>query len=119
MAANGSTVYGEIVFDESAPPFSGAVIHVRLEDVSRADAAAREVARLDIPDYSHSQGAKPLRFSLNVGDFDPSSRYELRVHADLNRNGQVDAGDQISTESYPVLTQGYPERATVRLRRVG
>lgn len=119
MAASGSNVSGEIVFDESAPPFAGAVIHIRLEDVSRADAASREVARLDIPGYSHSPGAKPLQFSLSAGGIDPSRRHELRVHVDLNGNGQVDAGDQISMESYPVLTQGYPKHATVRLRRVG
>lgn len=110
---------GEIFFDEGAPPFSGAVVHVRLDDVSRADAPAIEVARLDIPDVSYQPGDPPLEFSLPTPSLDPAARYEIRAHADLDGAGHVTRGDQITMESYPVLTGGSPNRIRLRLRRIG
>jgi len=115
----GPTISGQIRFDESAPPFRNATIRVVLEDVSRADAPAREVARLEIPSHSHAPGDPPLDFSLEApSPLDPHARYEVRVHVDLGRRGQKKAGDQITMQSYPVATQGYPSTVSVDVRRI-
>jgi uncharacterized lipoprotein YbaY len=115
----GTTISGQIRFDDSAPAFRNATVRVILEDVTRADAPAREVARLEIPSYSHAPGEPPLEFSLEpLTPLDPRARYDLRVHVDLGSGGKKEVGDQITMQSYPVATQGYPRTATVNLRRI-
>ena len=98
----GALVTGQIYFDESAKQFTGATLRVKLEEVSRADAAAREISRLVIPEFSCSRGDPPLDFALSAGRINPDHRYEVRVHLDLNGNGEYTPGDQITTQSYPV-----------------
>lgn len=115
----GVELTGEIAFDPTAPPFEGAVVHVLLEDTSLADAPAVLVARLDLDDVSWHPGDGPLRFTLPVPELDEASTYTVRVHADIGRTGLMEVGDQITVESYPVLTQGSPSEVSVQLRRIG
>jgi len=114
----GPTITGQIRFDESAPAFRNATVRVILEDVSRADAAAREVARLEIPAYAHAPGDPPLDFSLESPALDPHARYEVRVHVDVGRSGAKKVGDQITMQSYPVATQGHPRTVSLNLRKI-
>lgn len=111
-------VSGQIRFDDSAGQFTGATLRVTLEEVSRVDAPAREVAHLIIPNCSHAPGDPPVNFVLSVDAIKPEGRYEVRVHLDMNGSGKYTAGDQITTQSYPVLTHGYPETIQVRLQRI-
>ena len=109
---------GRIWFDDAAGRLSGATLRVKLEEVSRADAPARDISQLVISNFSHSPGEPPIDFVLNVDEIDPRERYEVRVHLDLDGNGRYAAGDQITTQSYPVLTQGYPDTIEIRLQRI-
>lgn len=111
-------VSGQIWFDDAGGQFSGATLHVKLEEVSRADASAQEIAHLIIPDCSHAPGDPPVDFTLSIGPFEGKGRYELRVHLDLSGNGAYKVGDQITTQSYPVLTQGYPDTVQVHLHLI-
>jgi len=113
-----TVISGEIAFDDGSPHFEGATVRVILEDVTRADAAAREVARTTSADYSRATGDPPLAFSLRVDDLDPVRRYEVRVHVDRASSGRISIGDQVTTESHPVATRGYPNHVSVRVRRV-
>lgn len=101
-----------IVTDEPLPP--GAVVRVRVEDVSLADAPARTVAERVVPAASATSG--PVR--LTVGDIDPRARYAVRVHVDVQGSGTVTPGDLVSTAAHPVLTFGHPSAVRVPLRRV-
>ena len=116
----GTTISGQIRFDESAPAFRNATVRVMLEDVSRADAPAREVARQEIPAYSRTPGDPPLHFHLETPTpLNPHSRYEVRVHVDVGASGEKKAGDQITMQSYQVATQGHPSLVNVSVRRIG
>jgi uncharacterized lipoprotein YbaY len=118
MTAIPNLVTARISFDEAALPISGALVRVLLQEVTRSDAPAREVARFELPNYSRSPGEPPLEVSLNGGPIDPNARYELRVHVGSGGEGGLKAGDQINTQSHPVLTQGHPDRVNIQLRRV-
>lgn len=113
-----SRVTGRIWFDDTAGPFTGAVLRVKLEEISRADAAAREISQAVFPNYSHSADAPPADFSIESEQINASHRYEVRVHLDINGNGQYSAGDQITVQSYPVLTKGYPNVIEIRLQQI-
>ena len=117
--AGPSLVHGEVVFDETAQPFSGATVYVRLEDVSREDAPAQIMAEQILRDVSHTAGsATQLQFAIEGTIPDERARYAVRVHVDIDGDGQISGGDYISMESYPVLTYGHPSRVTVRVQEV-
>ena len=110
-------ISGQLTFDDT-DPFENATVWVVLEDVTLADASSREVSRLKIPGYTHSPGGPPLEFSLTPGPLDPNRRYQIRAHVDRTSTGRLKAGDQTTTQSYPVATQGYPSRVHAQLRRI-
>ena len=112
-------VRGEVRFEAGAPPFGGATAYVRLEDVTAADAPAVVVAEEVLRDVAFDPEADDnVTFVLEGGAPDPRASYSVRVHVDLDGDGEVSRGDFISTESYPVLTYGYPDRVSVTVRRV-
>ena len=112
-------VEGEIHFPPDAV-FVGATIHVRLLDATLADGPARTVAEQTIPNVSHPRDSGgSVAFALRAGGLDARARYVVRVHVDVDGDGRVSRGDYTSTESYPVLTWGHPNRVVVRVRPVG
>lgn len=111
------TVLVEVQLPPGTVELPGAVI-VRVEDVSRADAAARVVGEARVERDTRLTGGLPLRVAVPVRDVDERAAYAVRVHVDANGDGLVSAGDYVSTRHYPVLTRGHPDAATVSVRRV-
>jgi uncharacterized lipoprotein YbaY len=112
-------VKGKITFEEETPPFSGATLYVRLENVTDADIPSQVVA-----DYVQQNVAfdpntgRELLFSI-AGDA-PDSRvsYAVRVHIDIDGDGAVSRGDLISMQSYPVITFGHPKEVSILVQQV-
>ena len=112
MAAEDAVVDGTVVFADALPA-GGAVMHVFVEDVTHADAAARIAARLDVALPGAIARGQAVPFRLNVGQVDAGRHYSVRVHVDRSANGRIETGDHISTQSYPVLTRGSLSTASV------
>ena len=112
-------VKGKITFEKETPPFTGATLYVRLENVTDADIASQVVA-----DYVQQNVAfdpntdRELLFSI-AGDA-PDSRvsYAVRVHIDIDGDGAVSRGDLISMQSYPVITFGHPKEVSILVQQV-
>jgi uncharacterized lipoprotein YbaY len=115
MPGNDPLVSGEIIFTSDAHGFRDATVYVRLEEVSRTDAAARIVAEQVLRGVAYEQG-RPLPFEIRGGAPGGAS-YRVRVHVDIDGDGQVSSGDYISVESYPVTLSGAPA-LQVRVYRV-
>ncbi len=110
---------GTIVFGADVEPFTGATAYIRLEDVTRADAPARVTAETILRDVRiDGQGAKELQFIINVPALERSARYVLRVHVDLDGDGQVGFGDYVSTASHPILPGDNTSAQSIPVRRV-
>ena len=110
---------GEIVFDQGVAAFSGATAYVRLQDISMSDAPSRTITEQTIENVSHDpNNPKQIAFSLSAERFDARGRYAVSILIDVNRNGIMDAGDLINMESYPVLTRGYPNKVSVRVKQI-
>lgn len=110
------TLHGVVRLRDAAPrPGS---LRIKVEDVSRADAAARVVAEVVLPLGRALAAGATVPFSVTVPELDESARYGVRVHIDCNGSGQVDAGDLISTQSYPVLTQGNRDSVDIEVRAI-
>ena len=115
---SGPLLTGNVIV-EGGRGFSGAQMRIMVEDVSRLNAASISIAEkiIDGVSYDPTDGAS-LAFSLHGEVPDDRANYAVRVHIDVDRDGRVSRGDYITMESYPVLTQGHPERVTVRVREV-
>lgn len=109
------TVTGEVVFPGSDEPGS-AVVYVRVEETSMADAPSRVVgesvlALVELP-------RRALTFAVSVATWDDRADYSVRVHVDRDQDGRVSTGDLISTMSHPVLTHGHGDKVTVPVTAV-
>ncbi|MBW4573409.1 MAG: YbaY family lipoprotein [Tolypothrix carrinoi HA7290-LM1] len=121
MSSNNASklVTGEILFSEDLDSFSGAKVNVYLEDVSSLDAPSKIIAKQVIPDISHEVGTEnQVKFALKSETSNKQASYSIRVHVSVHGDEQIHRGDYITMESYPVLTFGYPNQVSVRVREV-
>jgi len=107
-------VTGNVAYRERIALPPDAVLQVRLEDVSRADAPASVVAEQTI----RTEGRQvPVPFVLEYapGRIEAGHRYVVRAEI---RDG---AGELrwTTTEAHPVLTDGAPSEVEILVRRVG
>lgn len=101
-----------------APAEPGAVLHIRLEDVTHTDGVAEIVAEQVHTLEAPLQEGAEMAFSLAVPVLDPRHRYGVRVHVDTTGSGNVTEGDLVSTQAYPVLTFGQPDHVRVDVHGV-
>jgi uncharacterized lipoprotein YbaY len=94
---------------------------VRLLDVTEADRPSEVVAEMTLdPMRSIAPGIDEpgVPFSLTSEYVNPRRRYVVVAHLDLDADGKVSPGDQITTQSYPVVTMGHAMRVEIILREV-
>jgi uncharacterized lipoprotein YbaY len=118
---------GEIIFDNKiVKSFTGATVYVRLEDVTMQDAPSKLILQQVIKDISYDAIAahhlqKKIEFEL-LGDIeiiDLQSTYAVSVHIDVDNNGEINSGDFINMESFPVITHGYPkDKISIHVRQI-
>ena len=99
------------------PPEASLV--VRLENISRADVPSETVGE-DRKSGGEVMGATeiPFRIEVPVDQLDDRNVYSVSAHVDLTGSGEVELGDFVSTQSYPVITRGRPTNVRVSVRRV-
>ena len=110
------TVTGEIRFASKNPDLNDATAYVWISDDSRAGAPARPVAEHKIQSLSK----EPISFKLAVPTpIDEKARYN--VHVRVNTHGDrndIQSGDYITMQTYPVLTHGFPNHVQVEVKQV-
>jgi uncharacterized lipoprotein YbaY len=112
-------VSGSISFDEDAPAFSGATVYVRLEDTSYADASSKVVAEQVMRGVSRrARSEGPLEFKIYGRITDERASYSVRVHVDVDGDGEVSLHDHVTMQSYPAITQGRPRKLSVHVHEV-
>ena len=112
-------VRGDIVLPAVGIPNKASQVVVQVENVSRADAPSKVVGehrQSDVP----LQPGQTIPFSITIPDslIDDGGIYSVRAHVDISGSGEVEKGDLVSTQSYPVLTRGHSDRAAVHVRGV-
>ncbi|MDX1638077.1 MAG: YbaY family lipoprotein [Balneolaceae bacterium] len=100
------TIKGNVTISEQIPSFSNAELHVFLQDIGRMDAPATVLRKITVPDISHQHGERDrVAFTMTFDErnsTNPHPRYNLRAHVDKAGNAEVDKGDLVTTQSYPV-----------------
>ena len=110
LNAETRTVTGTVTYLQRLALPPTAVIEVKLQDVSLADAPAKVIAEQT---YNLGQRQVPVPFSLN---FDPAKidpKHTYAVSARITVDGKLVF---ISDKSYPVLTQGSSSQAELVLK---
>ncbi len=114
-------ISGELHFDTVASPFDNATIHVRLLDVTHLDRESKVVGEMTLKSVSFDgKKENSLAFliegsSENIVD---NADYIVTVHVDIENTGELSQGDYITTQSFPVLTHGYPIHVVVSLNEI-
>lgn len=94
-----------------------AITRVTVEDATRADASSVVVGESVL----HSvDTTSPSTAVVEVGDIDPSGYYIVRLHVDRQGRGarDVEKGDIITTQSYPVLTRGHGDHVVLEAQQI-
>ena len=112
-------VKGKITFEEVATPFTAATVYVRLESITAADIASEAVADYVERDVVFDpKTSSDLLFAIAGNPPDPRASHTVRVHIDIDGDGEVSKGDFISMQSYPVITFGHPREISILVRQV-
>ena len=109
------TVTVRLHFPPGAKIAPGALLHLRVEDVSAADRRTEAIAEQVRPLVSDLT----TQIDVPAGLIDGRSSYSVFVHVDANGSGKIQAGDFIAPQVHPVLTHGAPDAVEVRLVEVG
>lgn len=114
------TVRGVLEIPPGERPTGVVHVSVRIEDISRADAASIVLASVEFEVTLPLEGGTPLSFELPVDteQIDERHTYVIRGHVDVSGSGQVEPGDYLTTQVHPVLTQGAGDEVRVGLRRI-
>lgn len=94
---------GTVMYRERMALPPNAVLTVRLEDVSLADAPAKVVAE----SWRDVQGAPPYSYSLQIPDAEPGRRYQLQA--------EIRAGEQLLFTSSDALSPDKPDILVTRV----
>jgi len=108
-ASGAGSVVGTVAYRQRVALPPDAVVEVRLQDTTRADAAARTIGQAVIP----TRGAQvpiPFRIDFDPAAIDPSHSYSVR--ATISVDGRLLF---TSTAMYPVLTRGAGNEATIEV----
>lgn len=111
-----SEVTGSVIYLERIALPRPGTLRVTLEDVSRADAPAEVIASEEI-DILRNTAGPPFPYSLRFQTYRIERNHRYVVRAEIR-----DAGDELrltSVDSYPVLTNGAPSMAEIRVRMIG
>lgn len=112
-------VEGKIILEKDIGSLSGVVVNVFLLDVSLIDASSGIVARETFSgDSLDMESENGFPFTLYGEKPVGGRQYSIRVHISLHGSEEVEIGDYITTESYPVLFTEYPKYITVTVREV-
>ena len=92
---------------------------VWVEDVSRQDAAALVVGKCYKQTLSpRTTTSEKIPFHIKSEISDRKSTYNIRVHVDVDRDGQVSVGDYITMESISLDYEDGREHRTIAVRKV-
>ena len=107
-----NSVTGTVTYLQRSALTPGAIIEVKLLDVSRADAPAETIAEQVIKPAGRQV---PFEFELRYDSSLIDERHRYAVQARILEDGQLRF---ISTQAYPVITGGNPNAIEVMVKPV-
>lgn len=114
-------VSGHIRIPRGPSARTAKVVRTRLLDVSRADAPARIIVEKRLVDVEipGGSGIEAIAFSLPDAEcVDERADLTVSVHVDWNGSGEIEKGDLVTTQTYPVDTARDWQEVQIELAQV-
>jgi uncharacterized lipoprotein YbaY len=112
-------VSGEILFHPEMTSIADATVYVYLEDVSLQDASSVLIGKEIMTGVSHSRGTgSRMQFAIYAELPDERAHYSVRVHVSRDGREEIQLGDFVSTQSYPVITFGNTDFVSIAVQEV-
>lgn len=108
---------GKLLFPEDVSGIKNSTVHVSVEDISRQDASSETVCKKVYSNVDLGLESS-LSFSLDVPVEDENAHLIVKVHVDSDNDGQLSAGDFITTKMYSVITRGFSDSVEVGLDKI-
>jgi putative lipoprotein len=115
-----TTVHGTVQVPDGGHPTHEVDVIVRIEEVSRADAAAEVVATHHFTTVLPRSGGTSLPFAFPIDEvaLDPRGTYTIRCHIDTSGTGSVERGDYLSTAFQTVAVPLGSDPLVVHVQRI-
>lgn len=99
------TINRQAVLPVGAPQLENAIVYVTIEDTTELDdGEPGRIARLELHRLSTNGG--PIKFTLGpIAPPSPDVFFNIRVHVDLDRDGEISQGDYLSLGRYSAFAQ--------------
>jgi uncharacterized lipoprotein YbaY len=111
-------VTGVIECTDVVEPVSDATLHIRLQDVSGADASAEVLADQVIRGISLSPPGESVAFAFEVPALEPRGIYAIEAHLDVTGSGEVAVGDFLTMEHFGVDPTLESQSVMVRVKQI-
>lgn len=114
------TIRGTIHLPPAADLPPGATTHVKLIDVSAADAESQLITECVIHDVAEKAArGEAVTFELDADlDTRPISSYAVSVHVDALDDGRLKTGDLINTQRYPVSADEADQQLDIQVEKI-
>lgn len=116
-----TTITGHVNLVPAPARIDNAVLTVKLENASLADAPSNVIA--SATQQIETNDIKSLSFELSPeAEVDANGSYVVSAHLSLHPDDNPDeirTGDYLTMQSYPVLTQGYASTVDIEVKRIG
>lgn len=112
-------VNGKIIFAGDAPHFENGTVTVRLEDTALMDMPSKVLVEEVLENVSYD-GAGSIDFTLD-GELPTDKQgmsYTVSAHVSLSDSDEIEKGDYITKQAYPVLRKQYPDQVTITVEKV-
>ncbi len=117
--SNTRAIHGEVILPTSGVNAGPADVIVQVEDISRADAPSIVVGEERKSGVWVKPGdVLPFTIEIPAANVNNAHNYSVRAHISRSKSRDVEAGDLLSTQTYPVLTRGYGDTVRVKVRPV-
>ena len=112
-------IQGDITFEGGQIDISSADVYIRLQDVSRVDAASVTIAEQrveSLPQGTNTSNTIPFELIADI----KNNRGSLIIaaHVDLSKDRKISVGDYITMQSYSILIGSPCTYYSVKVRRV-
>lgn len=114
------TIRGTIHLPPAAALPPGATTHVKVIDVSAADAESQLITECVIHDIAGKAArGEAVTFEVDADlDSRPISSYAVSVHVDALDDGRLKTGDLISTQRYPVSAEELEQELEIQVEKI-
>ncbi len=109
---------GKLFLPDDVSDIKNTTIFVSVEDISKQDISSETICKKTYRNVTFSKFEHVFPFSLDVPITDEKLHLIVKIHVDVDEDGQLSVGDYITTGMFSVLTRGYSDVVDIKLEKI-